>query len=403
MTALSQPAAETGGGARQAPPAPQAGVPQPGVLNVANALTVLRLLLVPVFVVLLLAGGTGWRVAALAVFLIASVTDLLDGRIARQRGLITDFGKIADPIADKALTGSALVTLSALGELAWWVTAVILARELGVTALRFWVIRHGVIAASRGGKIKTLLQVLAIALYIAARAARYRAGGGDGAGRRGRPWSPGPTTRSGPCGCAAACPRRPGEPWRRRPGGGQVNPWRPRPELGGRRVASGDAAAELIALLTARQQSIAVAESLTGGLLAGGAHRHPGRLGGLPGRRGGLRDRAQGRRCSGWTAACWTPTGPCPPRWPGPWPRGCAAGSAPPSAPPPPVSPARTRPRENPQARCTSRPAPGEQTRVRRLALSGGREAIRAATVARSAGVGPCHRAGRDPMITVLR
>ncbi len=165
MTALSQPAAETGGGARQAPPA-QGGVPQPGVMNVANALTMLRLVLVPVFVLFLLAGGTGWRIAAFAVFLIASVTDLLDGRIARQRGLITDFGKIADPIADKALTGAALVTLSAQGALAWWVTAVILAREVGVTALRFWVIRHGVIAASRGGKIKTLLQVLAIALYV---------------------------------------------------------------------------------------------------------------------------------------------------------------------------------------------------------------------------------------------
>jgi CDP-diacylglycerol--glycerol-3-phosphate 3-phosphatidyltransferase len=121
---------------------------------------------VVVFVLFLLAGGTGWRIAAFAVFLIASVTDLLDGRIARQRGLITDFGKIADPIADKALTGAALVTLSAQGALAWWVTAVILAREVGVTGLRFWVIRHGVIAASRGGKIKTLLQVLAIALYV---------------------------------------------------------------------------------------------------------------------------------------------------------------------------------------------------------------------------------------------
>lgn len=166
MTALGQPAAGTGGGAGPAPPAPPGGVPQPGVVNAANALTVLRLVLVPVFVWLLLAGGAGWRTGALAVFLIASVTDLLDGRIARQRGLITDFGKIADPIADKALTGAALVTLSAQGELAWWVTAVILARELGVTALRFWVIRHGVIAASRGGKIKTLLQVLAIALYV---------------------------------------------------------------------------------------------------------------------------------------------------------------------------------------------------------------------------------------------
>ncbi|HXF19991.1 MAG TPA: CDP-diacylglycerol--glycerol-3-phosphate 3-phosphatidyltransferase [Streptosporangiaceae bacterium] len=141
-------------------------MPPPGLVNLANALTVLRLALVPVFVLLLLAGGTGGRVAAFAVFLVASLTDVLDGRIARQRGLITDFGKIADPIADKALTGAALVTLSAQGELAWWVTAVILARELGVTALRFWVIRHGVIAASRGGKVKTMLQVLAIALYV---------------------------------------------------------------------------------------------------------------------------------------------------------------------------------------------------------------------------------------------
>ncbi|HEU5417661.1 MAG TPA: CDP-diacylglycerol--glycerol-3-phosphate 3-phosphatidyltransferase [Streptosporangiaceae bacterium] len=132
----------------------------------ANALTVLRLLLVPVFVALLVAGGPGYRLAAFAAFAIASVTDLLDGELARRRNLITDFGKIADPIADKALTGSALVTLSALGQLAWWVTVVILARELAVTALRFWVIRHGVIAASRGGKIKTMLQVIAISLYI---------------------------------------------------------------------------------------------------------------------------------------------------------------------------------------------------------------------------------------------
>jgi CDP-diacylglycerol--glycerol-3-phosphate 3-phosphatidyltransferase len=135
-------------------------------MNAANALTVLRLVLVPVFVLLLANGGTVWRIAAFAVFLIASATDLLDGRIARQRGLITDFGKLADPIADKALTGAALVTLSVQGGLAWWVTAVILFREIGVTALRFWVIRHGVIAASRGGKLKTMLQVLAIALYV---------------------------------------------------------------------------------------------------------------------------------------------------------------------------------------------------------------------------------------------
>jgi CDP-diacylglycerol--glycerol-3-phosphate 3-phosphatidyltransferase len=124
------------------------------------------LLLVPVCIEFLVADGATARYAAFAAFAVASVTDLLDGELARRRNLITDFGKIADPIADKALTGSALVTLSALGELAWWVTLVILARELFVTALRFWVIRRGVIAASRGGKLKTLLQVIAISLYI---------------------------------------------------------------------------------------------------------------------------------------------------------------------------------------------------------------------------------------------
>jgi CDP-diacylglycerol--glycerol-3-phosphate 3-phosphatidyltransferase len=139
---------------------------EPGLVNVANVLTVVRILLVPVFVACLLAGGTVWRLAALVVFGVASLTDLLDGRLARRRGLVTDFGKIADPVADKALTGAALICLSALGELPWWVTGVIMFRELGVTAVRFWVIRRGVIAASRGGKLKTLLQVIAICLYV---------------------------------------------------------------------------------------------------------------------------------------------------------------------------------------------------------------------------------------------
>ena len=139
---------------------------QPGLVNVANVLTVVRILLVPVFVVCLFAGGTAWRLVALAAFCVASLTDLLDGRLARSRGLVTDFGKIADPIADKALTGAALISLSVLGELSWWVTALILIREFGVTALRFAVIRRGVIAASPGGKLKTLLQVIAICLYV---------------------------------------------------------------------------------------------------------------------------------------------------------------------------------------------------------------------------------------------
>jgi CDP-diacylglycerol--glycerol-3-phosphate 3-phosphatidyltransferase len=138
----------------------------PGIVNAANALTVLRLVMVPFFVVFLAAGETSWRIAAFVLFALASVTDLLDGRLARQRGLVTDFGKIADPVADKALTGSAFITLSALGQLSWWVTAVILVRELGITAMRMVVIRRNVIAASRGGKLKTLLQVIAISLYV---------------------------------------------------------------------------------------------------------------------------------------------------------------------------------------------------------------------------------------------
>jgi CDP-diacylglycerol---glycerol-3-phosphate 3-phosphatidyltransferase len=137
-----------------------------GLVNVANALTVARICLVPVFVVCLAQGGTGWRLAALAAFGGASLTDFLDGQLARKRGLVTDFGKIADPIADKALTGAALITLSVIGELPVWVTALILVRELGITALRFAVIRRGVIAASQGGKLKTLLQIVAICLYV---------------------------------------------------------------------------------------------------------------------------------------------------------------------------------------------------------------------------------------------
>jgi CDP-diacylglycerol---glycerol-3-phosphate 3-phosphatidyltransferase len=145
---------------------PGAGAAKPSLINIPNGLTLLRLALVPVFVVLLLDDGVASRTAAFVVFGVASVTDLLDGELARRGGKITDFGKIADPIADKALTGSALITLSALGSLTWWVTGVIMVREVGVTLLRFWVIRHGVIPASRGGKIKTVLQIVAIGLYI---------------------------------------------------------------------------------------------------------------------------------------------------------------------------------------------------------------------------------------------
>lgn len=140
-----------------------------GVWNAANIVTMARLLLVPAFGILLAqhAGhDDSWRYWAAGVFTVASASDRLDGELARRRNLITDFGKIADPIADKALMGTALVILSALRALPWWVTAVVLVRELGITLLRFWVIRRGVIAASRGGKVKTLLQSIAIGLYV---------------------------------------------------------------------------------------------------------------------------------------------------------------------------------------------------------------------------------------------
>lgn len=141
----------------------------PSVWNIANALTFARILLVPVFGWLLLrAGGADEvsRVLAFVVFAGALVTDRVDGELARQRDLITDVGKIADPIADKALTGTAFVGLSLLGELPWWVTIVVVAREFGITALRFAVLRHGVMPASRGGKVKTAVQGLALGLYI---------------------------------------------------------------------------------------------------------------------------------------------------------------------------------------------------------------------------------------------
>ena len=139
------------------------------VVNVPNALTLLRVVCVPLLAWLLwLDGGQlgPARDAAAAVFVLASLTDLVDGAIARRYGLVTTFGKIADPIADKALTGVALIGLSLLGDLSWWVTGVILAREIGVTLLRFWVIEHGVIPASRGGKLKTVAQTVAITMYL---------------------------------------------------------------------------------------------------------------------------------------------------------------------------------------------------------------------------------------------
>jgi len=136
------------------------------IINLPNALTALRLVAVPVLIWLLATDTESARIWATIVFILAAITDLMDGAIARKRGQVTSFGKLADPIADKALIGTALIGLSLLGDLAWWITIVILLRELGVTVLRMWVVRHGVIAASRGGKAKTLAQVIAISIFL---------------------------------------------------------------------------------------------------------------------------------------------------------------------------------------------------------------------------------------------
>jgi CDP-diacylglycerol--glycerol-3-phosphate 3-phosphatidyltransferase len=137
--------------------------------NLANIITVFRMLLAPVFIVLLLldAGQDGYlRYIAAGLFVFASATDGVDGFLARRRNLVTDAGKLLDPIADKLLTGGALVALSILGELPWWVTAVILVREIGITVLRFVALRDHVIAASILGKIKTWVQIIAISFAI---------------------------------------------------------------------------------------------------------------------------------------------------------------------------------------------------------------------------------------------
>jgi CDP-diacylglycerol--glycerol-3-phosphate 3-phosphatidyltransferase len=133
--------------------------------NLPNLLTTLRIVLVPFFgAALLVDGGDSavWRTVAYVIFAVAMITDKIDGDIARARGLVTDFGKIADPIADKAMTGMAFVGLSVIGDIWWWVTIVVLVREWSVTLLRLSVLRRMVIAADQLGKIKTTLQVIAL-------------------------------------------------------------------------------------------------------------------------------------------------------------------------------------------------------------------------------------------------
>ena len=140
--------------------------PQVPLWNIANILTMSRLVMVPLFVWFMFLDGTWWHLAAFGVFVVAAITDRVDGELARRRNLVTDFGKIADPIADKALTGAALIVLSIQGDLWWWVTIAILVREWGITLLRLAVLRYGVMPASSGGKLKTVLQIVAISIYL---------------------------------------------------------------------------------------------------------------------------------------------------------------------------------------------------------------------------------------------
>ncbi len=141
---------------------------QPSRLNPANGLTLLRLVLVPVFAWILLSHphDLWWRLSSTALFGLAIATDALDGRIARKYNLITDFGKLWDSIADKALTGMAFIGLSILGELPWWITVLVLAREWGITWMRVAMLKYGVMAANAGGKLKTVLQSIALLLFL---------------------------------------------------------------------------------------------------------------------------------------------------------------------------------------------------------------------------------------------
>lgn len=145
-------------------------VPPPAAppnFNIANVLTVIRLILVPVFIWLMLVPTTKAQVWAFVVFAVASATDKLDGTLARRLNLVTDFGKLADPIADKALVLSAFVLLSLHWPVFWVVTVPVLVRELGITLMRLVLARRGrVMPASRGGKLKTVTQMALILLLL---------------------------------------------------------------------------------------------------------------------------------------------------------------------------------------------------------------------------------------------
>jgi CDP-diacylglycerol--glycerol-3-phosphate 3-phosphatidyltransferase len=144
-------------------------VRRPSELNLPNSITILRILVLPFCAYALFKNGGNditWRIIAWWFFFIVGLSDIVDGKLARSRNSVTEFGKLLDPIADKALIGTAMVSLSILGHMPWWMTIVILTREIGITIFRFAVINKGIIPANRGGKIKAVFQGLAVSFYI---------------------------------------------------------------------------------------------------------------------------------------------------------------------------------------------------------------------------------------------
>lgn len=155
----------TSGTAPEAAPAP---APQAPLWNIANILTMVRCVMVPLFVVVagMYETSVPGRFVVCAIFVIAMITDFLDGHLARSRNLITDFGKIMDPIADKGMTGAAFVMLSVWDYVPWWMTILILVREFGITIMRFTILKHGALPATISGKAKTMMQSIAIAFCL---------------------------------------------------------------------------------------------------------------------------------------------------------------------------------------------------------------------------------------------
>ena len=142
---------------------------KPSELNLPNSITILRILTLPLCAYVLFKNGghdSTWRIVSWWIFFIVGLSDMLDGKLARSRNSVTEFGKLLDPIADKAFIGTAMVGLSILGDLPWWITAVIMFREIGITLFRFAVLKKGVIPANRGGKIKAAFQGFGVGFYV---------------------------------------------------------------------------------------------------------------------------------------------------------------------------------------------------------------------------------------------